>query len=66
MIILLFFICALIFCIGTFVWFNKSNLICEEVDEANLTPSDYTLEFHNWPENSSNTDIEKYLINIEL
>jgi ATP/ADP translocase len=41
--ILWFFVCSLL-------WFRDAENLCEEYDESTKTPSDYSVEVHNLPD----------------
>lgn len=45
-------------------WLKKSGQIIDEVDAANLTPSDYTLEFYGFPKKADDDEINSWIKNL--
>jgi len=46
------------FIISFIYWKHRSEVISEEVDDNTLTPTDYTLEFHNIPKHAKQDDVK--------
>jgi len=52
---------CLTYFIGTLRWQAITESIEADVDQLNLTPTDYTLELHGFPEGSNEQEIKKWI-----